>query len=60
MTKDVSKLKEYLALKLEMRESVYKEEIQNVISSFNKNYDFNYSIINSLIREKYEYESEIH
>ena len=41
MAEDIEKLAEYFRLKMEVRESIYKDEIQQLINTFNKNYDLN-------------------
>lgn len=50
MRKDIAKLKDYYSLKMEKRESIYKEEIQHLITSFNKNYELNYALLEGLIK----------
>ena len=45
MAKDLSKAKVYFNMKLELRYSVYKEEIQQLVTAFNKNYDLNMGIM---------------
>jgi len=55
MRKDLNKLRDYFALKIEMRESIYKEEMQQLISSFNRNFELNKAIIENFIKEKYDY-----
>jgi ABC-type uncharacterized transport system ATPase subunit len=59
MCRDILKLREYYGRKIEMRESVYKEEIQQLVSTFNKNYEHNLGILQAMIQEKFEYEEEI-
>jgi chromosome segregation ATPase len=59
MRQDISKLRDYSQLRMEMRESIYKEEIQHLITSFNKNYELNHGLLEGLIKEKYDYEHEI-
>lgn len=59
MCADLGKLREYYEIKLELRDSIYKDEVQQLVSHFNKNYDLNKSMLESLIKEKYEFEEEI-
>lgn len=59
MLRDLQKQYDYFTKKIEMRESIYKEEIQQLISSFNRNYENNVTIMQNLINEKYDYEEEI-
>ena len=56
MLRDLQKQYDYFTKKIEMRESIYKEEIQQLISSFNRNYENNVTIMQNLINEKYDYE----
>ena len=46
-------------MKIEMRQSVYKEQIQQLVSSFNRNYELNMKMMQDLISQKYQYEEEL-
>ena len=59
MVKDLAKQKDYFNMKIEMRQSVYKEQIQQLVSSFNRNYELNMKMMQDLISQKYQYEEEL-
>ena len=46
-------------MKIEMRQSVYKEQIQQLVSSFNRNYELNMKMMQDLISQNYQYEEEL-